>query len=195
MAEPRYPTTDEFWRRLSERETERDLRDELGSRTRREGRPVQRVGHAETVVAVVARLLPGTAVPPEALAAFLDDTFDQQLGRGDERDGTLPRAALIPLGFQLLEDAAGGSFAGLSAEQQDALLARAERRELEGPAGFDSGEWFSRVRSIVLLGFGSDPRGMVHMGYPGPSYRPGYVWLDTAGVRQRQSRAPGFRGL
>jgi hypothetical protein len=48
---------------------------------------VERVGSEPTVVAVLERLLPGS-VPARALAAFIDEAFDQQLGRGDERSGS-----------------------------------------------------------------------------------------------------------
>ena len=195
MSEDRYPTLDEFWSRLSARHVERDLRDEFSRRVDREERGVSRVGAPDTVAAVAGRILPGTDVPPEALAAFVDETFDRQMGRGDEREGILPRDLLIPLGLRVLDEAAGGSFAALTPEEQDAMLQRAEEGDLAGPEGFDSAQWFSRLRSLVLLAFGSDPRGMVHMGFPGPSYRPGYVWLDQYEVARRAERAPGYRGL
>ena len=77
MPDERYPTLDEFWNRLDKRKAERDLRDELRRRTDRESGVVARVGSPETVVAVVARILPGTPVPPEALAVFVDEMFDR----------------------------------------------------------------------------------------------------------------------
>ncbi|MEX1021608.1 MAG: gluconate 2-dehydrogenase subunit 3 family protein [Dehalococcoidia bacterium] len=195
MPEPRYPTLDEFWKRLDVRRVEPDLRDALRARTTREAGGVRRVGREPTVVAVVARLLPGTPVPPEALAAFLDDTFDLQMGKGDERSGTMPRAEMIPAGFAALDAAAGGDFAALDTSRQDDLLAQAERKALDGPAGFDSSAWFNQVRALVLLGFGSDPRGMVFMGFPGPAYQPGYLWLGTDEVKQRTQRRPGHTVL
>jgi len=195
MPDEPYPTLDEFWERLDKRKTERDLRDELRRRTDRESGVVARVGPPETVVAVVDRILPGTAVPPEALAAFVDEMFDRQHGRGDERLGVLARDQLIPRGFETLDREAGGSFAGLAVEQQDALLSRAERGDLHGGDGFSSSQWFSRLRDLVLLAFGSDPRGMVHMGFPGPSYQPGYVWLGSGEVAKRADRAPGHERL
>jgi hypothetical protein len=159
------------------------------------------------VLAVVARLVPG-AVPAPALAAFLDEHFDQQLGRGDERVGVLPREELIPVGFRVLAQASvrrhGRAFAALSAEEQDALLTDAERGELsapeaqggfDAPEGFDATEWFQRVRDLLLLGYGSDPRGMVEMGFPGPSYEKGHVWLDEFEVARRAERAPGHEQL
>ena len=151
---------------------------------------------AVTTVAVVARLLPNT-VPPEALAAFVDEHFDQQLGRGDDRDGLLPRGELLPLGLQLLDEIAsrehGRPFADLDGGAQDELLAKAERGELQGAAGFDWSVWFRRLRA--LLGLGSDPRGMVLMGYPGPSYQPGHVGLDEAEVAARVARRRGYLWL
>src|SRR5437763_8048203 len=180
MPESQYPSVEEFWRRLERRRTEADLRAVLWQRVRREEESPSRLP-AAIVVAVAARLLPG-AVPPEALAVFVDQHFDLQLGRGDDQSGVLPRGELIAVGFATLEETArrerGCSFAEAPAEQQDALLLRAGRGELSGPDGFDAATWFKRTRGLLFLGYGSDPRGMVEMGFPGPSYQSGHVWLD-----------------
>lgn len=197
MAEPRYPTLAEFWHRLEVRAVEPDLRQELHDRTGREERGVHRLPAAVTT-AVMARLLPDT-VPPLALAAFVDEHFDAQLGRADDRDGLLPRGELLPLGLRLLDEAAsrshGGPFAELDGAVQDALLAQAERGELAARAGFDWSVWFRRLRALALLGLGSDPRGMVLMGFPGPSYQPGHVWLDEPEVAARAERRRGYLWL
>lgn len=52
-----------------------------------------------------------------------------------------------------------------------------------------------RLREKLLLGYGSDPRGMVEMGFPGPSYETGHVWLGPGEVRARTLRRPGYRIL
>lgn len=197
MPEPRYPTLEEFWRRLEVRGVEEDLREELRARTTREERGVHRLPR-ETTVALVGRLLPG-AVPPEALAAFVDESFDRQLGRSDDRDGLPPRGELLPLGLHLLDSAAvaehGQPFWRLDGSSQDALLDRAEQGQLDAPQGFDWSVWFRRVRALAMLGFGSDPRGMVFMGFPGPSYRSGHVWLDEGEVAARAQRRRGYLWL
>jgi hypothetical protein len=195
MPEPRYPTLEEFWERLEARNVEPDLRRQLRERLKREQNRVSRVGERDTVVSIAARLLPGD-VPPEALAAFLDEAFDKQLGRGDEQVGLLPRDELIPAGFQALDEEArsrhGRSFPELADAQQDELLQAAEEGKLKGPGGFDSSAWFKRTRGLLLLAFGSDPRGMVQMGFPGPSYMPGHIWLDGGEVQARADRKPGY---
>lgn len=195
MPEPRYPTDDEFWRRLEDHSVEPDLVQALRERTALERSTVQRVGLESTVVAVIERLLPGSAVPARAIAAFIDASYDLQLGRGDEHAGSLARGALIPAGFAALDAAAGGSFASVTVEAQDALLQQAERGQLPGPEGFNSQLWFNRVRELALLGFGADPRGMVQMGYPGPSYQPGYLWLGPDEVKARANRKRGYLDL
>ncbi|MDQ4005334.1 MAG: gluconate 2-dehydrogenase subunit 3 family protein [Actinomycetota bacterium] len=198
MAEDRYPTTDEFWTRLDEREVEPDLRAALRERTAREEGAVERVGDARLVEAVAALILPG-AVPARALAVFLDQHFDRQLGRADERSGLMPRGELIPAGFRVLDQAArtrhARPFVDLSTEMQQALLHQAEEGALDGPDRFDSAQWFKRVAQLLMLGFGSDPRGMVEMGFPGPSYKPGHIWLDRFEVEARAERRRGYRTL
>ena len=198
MAEARYPTADEFWARLDEREVEPDLRDALRERQERERATVERVGDPALVEAVAARILPGD-VPARALAVFLDQHFDRQLGRADDRAGMMPREELIPAGFRVLDQAArtrhARPFAELAVELQDALLRQAEDGALEGPARFDSAQWFKRVAQLLMLGFGSDPRGMVEMGFPGPPYKPGHIWLDRFEVQARAKRRRGYRVL
>jgi hypothetical protein len=189
---------EEFWDGLEARGVEPDLRDQLRSRISEPAGSLERVGDEGVVVAVASRLVPG-AVPGRTLAAFLDARFDAQLGRGDERVGLMPRNELIPAGFRVLEDEArrrhGASFSDLPAAEQDRLLSDAESGLIQGPAGFDAEEWFRRVRDLLLLGFGSDPRGMVEMGFPGPSYAKGHVWLGVAEVARRAARAPGHDDL
>jgi hypothetical protein len=191
------PPLEAFWEGLDARGIEPDLLDSLKARAGRVARPVERVGDGSLVTAVASRLLPG-AVPGESLAAFVDEHFDAQLGRGDERIGVMPRGELVPLGFRMLDDEArrrGSSFIDLTDSEQDRLLADAEAGRLEGPEGFDAAEWFRRVRDLLLLGYGSDPRGMVEMGFPGPSYAKGHVWLGEAEIARRAEHAPGHEEL
>lgn len=189
---------EEFWDGLTARGVEPDLERTLRERAARLTGPEGRAGSPELLEAVAARLLPG-AVPAAALAAFLDEHFDRQLGRGDERVGAMPRDELIPTGFRVLDEEArrrhGGPFADLEPAEADALLSEAERGGLAGPERFDAKEWFQRVRDLVLLGYGSDPRGMVEIGFPGPSYAKGHVWLDEYEVARRAEGAPGYEEL
>lgn len=200
MPDARYPTMDEFWRRLDVRDVEPDLRDALRERTSREQLGTPRLGPERGAVAaaVAERLLPGD-VPARALAAFLDSTYDRQLGRGDEAHGTLPSAELIPAGLDALDAEArkryDRGFAELDEAQQDQLLQKTEKGELEGPERFDATTWFKRIRGKLLLGFGTDPRGMVQMGYPGPSYKHGHIWLDRGEVQARAKRRRGYLEL
>src|SRR5687768_4932784 len=112
--ESRYPTLEEFWRRLEIRDVEPDLRDALRARASPEAGRVERVGVEATVVTVAALLLPGD-VPAQALAVFLDHMFDRPFGRADDRAGLMPREDLIPAGFALLDVEAGSEgFASLT---------------------------------------------------------------------------------
>lgn len=196
MPEERFPTLEEFWQRAERRGLEPDLLEALRERTHREERGVRRLP-AGTTVAVMSRLLPGT-IPPEALAAFVDEHYDQQLGVANETVGVMPREELVPAGFGVIDAAAqarhGRAFADVSDEQQDQILLQAESGELEGER-FDSSTWFEMVRFLALLGLGSDPRGMVFMGFPGPSYRTGHLWLDEGAVASRAARRKGYLTL
>jgi hypothetical protein len=48
---------------------------------------------------------------------------------------------------------------------------------------------------VLFLAYGSDPRGMVEMGFPGPSYQSGHLWLDEGEVAARAARRRGYRVL
>ncbi len=95
----------------------------------------------------------------------------------------------------------GDRVAVINAQQDSAansdVLGAAERGELElaGSETFDSSVWFKRTRGKFVLGYGSDPRGMVEMGFPGPSYRPGHIWLDRGEVQARTRRRRGYLQL
>jgi hypothetical protein len=195
MPEDRYPTKAEFWKRLDKRKVEPDLKEALLGRAARQTGSVARLGKDATVVAFVERILPGSAVPPMVIAQFLDENFDKPMGRADERTGVMPRSQLLPAGFQQLDLAAGGSFSDLSPERQDEFLAQAEKGTLGSGPGFDSSVWFKRLRDLVLLAFGADPRGMVQMGYPGPSYKPGHLWLGKGEIAARMKRRAGYLEL
>lgn len=197
MPDQRYPTMEEFWTRLERRGLEPDLLQQLRERTGRERRGVQRLPEG-TTVAVMERLLPGT-VPPKGLAVFVDEYFDRQVGMANETVGLLPRQELVPRGFEVLDEASrqrhGQPFADIAGDRQDELLSEAEQGQLAGGGGFDSSTWFQLVRFLALLGLGSDPRGMVFMGYPGPSYQPGHLWLDEGEVAARAARRRGYLTL
>jgi gluconate 2-dehydrogenase gamma chain len=111
----------------------------------------------------------------------------------------MPTPELIPAGLDILDGEArsrhGRGFAELEVTQQDALLAQAEQGQIEAGERFDSSVWFKRMRGKLLLGFGSDPRGMVQMGFPGPSYKPGHIWLDRGEVAARAKRKLGYLKL
>jgi hypothetical protein len=195
MPEERYPTAEEFWKGLDKRGLEPDLREELARRAGRSTGEISRVGRKPTVIAVIERLMPGSHVPTVVLGLFVDASFERPMGRGDERQGVMARSEHLPAGFRALDLAAGGDFSSLPVPEQDGLLQKAERGELAGPPGFASDIWFKRLRDLVLLGFGSDPRGMIQMGYPGPPYKPGHLWLDSSGVKARLARRPGYLEL
>jgi hypothetical protein len=196
MTDRRYPANlEEFWERTETRTLEPDLIAELRERAGRTTGAVQRVASHETAVAVAEAMFPGSHVPAAVLAAFLDQHFDSQLGRGDEREGVLPRAQLIPAGFAVLDGLRDQPFHVLTDETKAGILMDAEAGRLQGPDGFDSALWFKRTRDVLLLGFGSDPRGMLQMGFPGPSYQSGYTWLSYGSVDARREHKAGHRSL
>ena len=134
-------------------------------------------------------------MPAPVIAEFIDANFDKQMGRGDERHGTLPRAELLPAGLVALDAEAGAAFHAIGPERQRALLASAEAGKLKGRDGFESALWFARLRELAILAYASDPRGMQEMGFPGPSFRPGYLWLGYAGPDARAKQRPGYRSF
>src|SRR3954466_2814701 len=110
MPEQRFPTEAEFWQRLAKRRVEPDLSEALHQRAGRDVGVVTRLGRQATVVAFIEQLLPGAAVPAGVIAQFLDEHFDEPMGRADEKAGVMPRADLAITGFARLDEAAGAEF-------------------------------------------------------------------------------------
>jgi gluconate 2-dehydrogenase gamma chain len=148
------------------------------------------------VEAACARIIPADERGPGALEAGVPLFLDRQLA-GDYGSGARwymqgpwpkglpsqgyqsrhPPAELYRVAIGEIEQAAGASFAGLPAAQQDALLKRLEAGSLE-LATVDGKAFFALMLQNVMEGFFSDPlyggnRGMAGwrmIGFPGARY-------------------------
>lgn len=149
--------------------------------------------------AVLKRLIPQDE--DIDLAAFVNATADAPLGRGDQLPGMPSGSELLRQGLIGIEEAArelyGGGFTDLAPQQQDDLLAAVAADAVPGsswrtlPAGY----FLQALYGKALHGYLSDPRVWRRIGFMGPSYPEGYVWLGRKQVGQRHARQPGWEKL
>ncbi|MDB5077350.1 MAG: gluconate 2-dehydrogenase gamma chain [Chloroflexi bacterium] len=127
-------------------------------------------GEMTTLKAILARLLPGDDGTPGAVEANVHVYIDRQLG-------TAAYAEAVPLYHQslaALNQAAHGSFAALTAKQQDRLLQRVEAGSVHGV----SQAFFFVLLAHMREGMFSDPMyggnanfaGWDLIGYPGVKF-------------------------
>jgi gluconate 2-dehydrogenase gamma chain len=129
---------------------------------------------AETLRAIIARIIPTDENGPGALEARADRFIDRALAgalkgqRGAYTDGL---AALD----RYAQSSKGTSFAKLSANDQDAILTDVQSNRATGFSGGGSGQFFNLVRNHTIQGTFSDPFyggnenfiGWDLIGYPG----------------------------
>ena len=137
--------------------------------------------------ALVERLLPGVGNETD-LAAFVDAHADDPLGRGDRAPGMPPVPVLLERGLEAL---ARRGFAGLSSEDQDALVARMRRGEADDELGLPAKEFVDRLLTKAVAGYLAHPSTWERIGFNGPAYPEGYAWISRGAVARRHE---GFVG-
>lgn len=141
--------------------------------------------------ALIARLLPGV---PDAidLAAFVDAHADDPIGRGDRAPGLPPAPELFRLGLGALHDS---GFAGAPAEEQDRLIDRMRRGQLDEELALPAKEFVDRLLVKALAGYLAHPDTWERIGFNGPAYPNGYAWINPTAVRRRHEGFPGASRL
>lgn len=175
---------------LDERARTNYARDRLEHFTERE---------AVAMRGALARLIPQTEEID--LVGFIDGRMWDALGRGDRRPGMPDEIEVLKSGLFGLDEAAEHlhrmTFSELGGEEQDAILRLVQENKAPG------GSWtkvpgdyfFQRLYARALTGYYSHPKVWQRIGFYGPSYPEGYLWLSRADVGQRHKRAPGWEKM
>jgi hypothetical protein len=141
--------------------------------------------------ALIARLVPGV---PEAidLAGFVDAQADNALGRGDRAPALPPIPELLRSGLRALRDS---GFVQLRTEEQDRLIGRMRRGEMDEEFGLPAKEFVDRLLIKALAGYLAHPDTWERIGFSGPAYPNGYAWINPTAVARRHEQFPGAARL
>ena len=128
---------------------------------------------AETLRAIIARIIPADENGPGALEARADRFIDRALAGALKNQRSAYAAGLAAVD-SFAQSSKGALFAKLSATDQDAVLTEMQANRATGFTG-DSGQFFNLVRTHTIQGTFSDPFyggnanfiGWNLIGYPG----------------------------
>jgi len=129
---------------------------------------------AETLRAVIARIIPADENGPGALEARADRYIDRALAGALKNQRSTYTAGLAAIDAYALS-AKGSAFAKLSTSDQDLILTEIQSDRATGFAAGGSGQFFNLVRTHTIQGTFSDPFyggnenfiGWDLIGYPG----------------------------
>lgn len=154
----------------------------------------------ELLRALLKRLIPGDEGID--LVGFLDWALDKPLGRGDRPEGMPEDHVLFKEGLRGIEESvmAGynkSSFIELAPGEQDRFLTALQEGRLKGGVWerIPPSYFFIKLLTRALTGYCSHPLVWMRMGFPGPSFPEGYVWISCEEVSARRRHAPGWKTL
>ena len=156
---------------------------------------------AAVLRAALGRMLPGKDEDGVDLAGFVDWALDKPLGRGDRRKGMPPDDILIRRGVVGIEETAwimfGKPFHRLREFHQDDVLREIQSGAAKGEIWMEvpPQRFFTKLMLKAVTGYFSYPPTWMRMGFPGPSYPEGYVWIGQKEIMARRRHFPGWKTL
>lgn len=157
---------------------------------------------AEALVlkAALERLVPRAGEDERIdLVGFLDEAVGKPYGRGDRQTGMPEEKELFHKGIAGITETAmqmhGKRFEELPAERRDGVLKELQAGTAPGNTwkSIPSAHFFTKLLSKALVGYCSHPLAWLRMGFPGPSYPEGYVWVTHHTVPARRKHKPGWK--
>ncbi len=156
---------------------------------------------AAVLEAALARMIPQREEEKIDLVGFVDSVLDMPLGRGDREHGMPRDDILIHKGLSGIRETAEemfrSSFTALVKDQQEAVLKSIQEGSARGKTWdeISSQRFFIKLMMKAITGFCAHPFAWMRMGFPGPSYPEGYVWITRPGMRARSRHFPGWKTL
>jgi hypothetical protein len=147
--------------------------------------------HEDVLRAVLDVLLPG--VPPAIdLAAFVDATTGDPLGRGDRPIDSPPEPDLFRAGLDALS-AVG--FLGRDDHDRRHIVGRMRRGEADDELDVPAKLFIDRLLDKALAGYLAHPDTWERIGFAGPAYPQGYAWIGPAETIARHDRRRGWESM
>ncbi|MHB0913746.1 MAG: gluconate 2-dehydrogenase subunit 3 family protein [Armatimonadota bacterium] len=144
---------------------------------------------AEVLGAMLDRLLPQDFEEKIDLVGFMDWAIPKPLGYGHRVEGTPDSARLFRDGLAGVEETVDGIYPGrhfteLADEEKDEVLRAVEQ-------GASSAHFFQELMQKAVAGYCAHPRVWMRIGFYGPAYPEGYVWVSRREVEARYAENPG----
>lgn len=154
---------------------------------------------ADILGAVLDRMIPQGPDERIDLVGFVDWAMGKPLGRGDRQEGLPPEEILFSKGIAGIQETARemfkSDFTVLKEYQKDEVLTALQEGLAKGRTWEEipSRQFFIKLLVKALTGYCSHPFAWMRMGFPGPSYPEGYVWIRQPEIRARRRHFPGWK--
>lgn len=150
--------------------------------------------------AILDRLIPQDGPGDRIdLVGFMDWAIPHPMGYGHRREGMPDQSTLFREGIKGVNQTAEGMFAGrgfaeLSDGDKDQVLRAVQEGSAEGDVwkSIPSGYFFKQLMQKAIAGYCAHPRTWMRIGFYGPSYPEGYVWVSTSGAQARRAKRKGY---
>lgn len=182
-------------------ETRRILGRRMEERFRRAALEHFSPDEAGILKAALGRMIPQREEEEIDLVGFVDWALGKPLGRGDRQGGMPDEETLFRNGLVGIQETAyvmfREPFTGLLASRQDEVLRAIQEGTAQGETWrtIPPGYFFSRLMMKALTGFCAHPFSWMRMGFPGPGYPEGYVWITAKEIMARRHHFPGWKTL
>lgn len=149
--------------------------------------------------AMLDRLIPQEGVDPKIdLVGFLDWAIPKPLGFGHRYEGMPDEPTVFREGLKGVDETSRAMFEGkvfreLHDDEQDQVLRAVQEGRAEGGVwqSIPSVRFFTSLMNKALCGYCAHPRVWVRIGFYGPAYPEGYVWVTKREVKSRHEKRPG----
>lgn len=174
--------------------------DRLRTNYRRHGYEFLTEDEAALLDAMLNRLIPQDPRTEKIdLVSFMDWAIPRPLGYGSRREGLPDESSMFREGLKGTDETASAMFSGkkfieLSDVEKDQVLQRIQEGNAEGCVwqSIPSDQFFQSLMRKAVAGYCAHPWTWMRIGFYGPAYPEGYVWITEVETRRRHEKGPGY---
>lgn len=156
-------------------------------------------GEAKLLGAVLDRLLPQNGADEKIdLVGFLDWALPLPLGYGHRNEDMPDEQTVFHEGLKGIDQTANAMFSNrdflqLPDGDKDRVLRAIQEGNAEGQvwARIPSSEFLKQLMQKAVAGYCAHPKTWMRIGFYGPAYPEGYVWVSNDEVKARHEKKPG----
>ncbi|MHB1001403.1 MAG: gluconate 2-dehydrogenase subunit 3 family protein [Armatimonadota bacterium] len=133
------------------------------------------------------------------LVGFMDWAIPNPLGFGDRQENLPGEPTLFREGFKGIDETsqymfAGRKFADLTETEKDRVISAIQEGKPEGDTwnNISSTIFFKKLMQKAIAGYCAHPKTWVRIGFYGPAYPEGYIWISRREVKARHDKKPGY---